>query len=99
VNKIRIDLNQPRFQDDLLNLPVAEVSRLLSCFAKIRKLSWDELYRDRGLRWEAIESSSGPNGQKLYSLRVSQKMRAVAYRDKEWMRMISLHPDHDSAYN
>lgn len=31
-------------------------------------------------------------------VRLTQKIRALAYRDGEFMRFISLHPDHDSAY-
>ena len=34
----------------------------------------------------------------LGSLRLSEKMRAIAYRDGQFLRIISLHPDHDSAY-
>jgi hypothetical protein len=48
--------------------------------------------------WEAIEHLRAPNGSKVYSLRLSQKVRAVAYRDGEFLRLISLHPDHYSAY-
>ena len=39
-----------------------------------------------------------PNRAKVYSLRLSQKVRAIAYRDGDFLRLISLHPDHDSAY-
>ncbi|MPZ21119.1 MAG: hypothetical protein GEV06_24950 [Luteitalea sp.] len=33
-----------------------------------------------------------------FSVRVSQRIRAVAFRDGDFLRLISLHPDHDSAY-
>ena len=42
--------------------------------------------------------AQGPNGAKVHSLRLSQRVRAVAYRDGDFLRLISLHPDHDSAY-
>jgi hypothetical protein len=29
---------------------------------------------------------------------LGQKVRAIAYRDDAFLRIISLHPDHDSAY-
>jgi len=38
------------------------------------------------------------NRAEVYSLRLSQKVRAIAYRDGDFLRLISLHPDHDSAY-
>ena len=28
----------------------------------------------------------------------SEKIRGIAYRDGDFLRIISLHPDHDSAY-
>jgi len=61
-------------------------------------MTWPQVYADSGLKWEAIHSRQGSGGQRLYSLRVSQAFRAVAYRDGDWLRMLSLHPDHDSAY-
>ena len=39
-----------------------------------------------------------PNGAKVYSFRLSQRVRAVAFRDDGFLRLISLHRDHDSAY-
>jgi hypothetical protein len=98
-DKVRVDLNEPRFQDDLLSLPVEEFRRVLKSLHKIRRLTWTEFYRDRGLKWEAIESVMGPEGNRVYSFRITQKMRALAYRRGEWLRLASLHPDHDSAYD
>ena len=40
-------------------------------------------------------SIKAPNGAKVYSLRLSQPMRAVAFRDGDFLRLI---PDHDSPY-
>jgi hypothetical protein len=91
-------MNQPRFQDDLLALTVEEAGRVLHALEKMRKLAWAELYRDKGLRWEAVDSQKGPAGERLYSFRATQKIRVLAYRDKEWARLILIHPDHDSAY-
>ena len=47
---------------------------------------------------EAIVSRGGPNGQRIYGLRVTPPIRAVAYRDDDLLRFLSLHRDHDSAY-
>ena len=72
---------------------------MLATLRKITQLEWNQLYRDRGLHWEAILSRSGPGGQRLYSLRVTRRVRAVAYREGAILRFLSLHPDHDSAYD
>ena len=47
----------------------------------------------------AILSRSGPGDQRIYSLRVTQRVRAVGFRDGLYLRLLSLHPDHDSAYS
>jgi len=96
---VLLDLNSPVFQRDLFALEKRGQVALLSTLKRIRAMTWRQLYSDSGLKWEAIHSRQGPCGQKLYSLRVSQAFRAVAYRDGAWLRMLSLHPDHDSAYH
>ena len=57
------------------------------------------LYQDRGLKWELIYSKKGNKGENIYSFRVSQKFRATALRDGNHLRVLSLHTDHDSTYN
>ena len=71
---------------------------VLATLRKIHHMDWDQLHRNRGLRWEAILSRTGPAGQRIYSLRVTGKLRAVAYREGNFLRLLSLHPDSDSAY-
>ena len=65
---------------------------------KISQLTWEQLYKDQGLKWELIRSKQGKQGEKLYSLRVTQKCRAVAIREGDYLRLLSLYSDHDSAY-
>lgn len=96
---VLLDLNSPVFQRDLFSLEKPEQTSLLSTLKRIRAMTWRQVYADSGLKWETIHSRQGPNGQRLYSLRVSQAFRAVAYRDGAWLRILSLHPDHDSAYH
>lgn len=69
---IRLDLNNPEFQANLLELNKQEA-------------------------WELIQSRQGPSGERLYSMRSTRSCRAVAWRDGDWLRLLSLHPDHDSA--
>ncbi|HLM99023.1 MAG TPA: hypothetical protein VK335_07065 [Bryobacteraceae bacterium] len=96
--RIALDLNNPEFQSDWFALERDDVLAVLATLRKILRLDWNQLYADPGLRWEAILSRPGPAGQRLYSLRVTKRVRAVAYRQGEFLRFLSLHPDHDSAY-
>ena len=97
-SRVRLDLNSPEFQDVFFRLDLAELKQVVASLRRLRELDWNTLYRHTGFRWEAIEHLKAPNGAKVYSLRLSQKVRAVAYRDGDFLRFLSLHPDHDSAY-
>jgi hypothetical protein len=96
--RVLLDLNNPVFQNDWFSLGRSEALAVLTNFRKLRQLDWEQLYRDPGLRWEAILSRSGPSNQRIYSLCITQRARAVAYRDGQFLRLLSLHSDHDSAY-
>ena len=95
---IRLDLNNPEFQANLLALDKPQAWAVLQTLRLLQAMDWLQLQQSKGLRWELIQSRQGPQGQRLYSLRVSRSCRAVAWRDGDWLRMLSLHPDHDSAY-
>lgn len=79
-------------------LDPAELRQVVASLRRLRGLDWNDLYRHAGFRWEALEHLKGPGGATVYSLRLSQRIRAVAFRDGEFLRLVSLHPDHDSAY-
>lgn len=97
-DSIFIDLNNPVFQEDLFSLEKEEAVNILGTLRKIKKLSWIEIYKDKGLKWELVQSKTGPGDQRLYTIRVSKKFRAVVYREAQFIRFLSLHPSHDSAY-
>lgn len=97
-SRIRLDLNSPEFQDVFFRLEAEDLKHVVTSLRRLRELEWNTLYRHTGFRWEAIEHVKAPNGAKVYSLRLSQRIRAVAFRDGDFLRLISLHPDHDSAY-
>jgi hypothetical protein len=97
-NRIRLDLNNPEFQEALFRLETAELKQVVASLRRLRELEWAEFYRHKGFHWETIEHLKAPNDAKVHSLRLSQKIRALAFRDGEFLRFISLHPDHDSAY-
>lgn len=95
---VRLDLNDSEFQADLFGLPKQQQLSVLSTLKKLSRMTWDQVYRDPGLKWEAVKSQAGPRQGRLYSLRLGKGFRAVAYREEQWLKILSLHPDHDSAY-
>jgi len=96
---VRLDLNNPVFQDNLLGLQKPERHAALETLNKIRQLTWNQLYRDAGLKWEKISSVKPPAGiDAIYSLRMTQSRRATAYRDGDFIRLLTVAPDHDSTY-
>jgi len=96
---VLLDLNNPIFQDDLLGLAKEDAGRVLAALRKIKKLQWSRVYRDKGLHWGLVQSKTGPRGARLYTIRLSDKFRALVYREGQFMRFLSLHPDHNSAYS
>ena len=96
--RIRLDLNSPEFQDVLFRLAATELKQVVASLGRLRALDWNSLYRHTGYQWEHIAHLRGPGGLKVYSLRLSEKIRAIGYRDGDFLRLVSLHPDHDSAY-
>jgi hypothetical protein len=97
--RLRLDLNNPVFQEQLLTLSKQDQLRVLSTLRKLAAMTWTQVYQDTGLKWELIHSRTGPQGTRLYSLRISKGFRALAYREGNWLRLLSLHSNHDSAYH
>lgn len=96
--RVALDLNAERFQRDWFALEREEAAAVFTALKKIATLDWNQLYTDHGLQWEAVESRRGSHGQRLYSFRITRRARALGYREGNVLRMVSLHPDHDSAY-
>ena len=96
---VRLDLNNPIFQDNLLALAKPARNAVLDTPNNLRKLTWDQVYRDNGLKWEKIVSVKPPEGiDAIYSLRITQSRRATAYRQQDFLRLLTISPDHDSTY-
>ena len=96
---VQLDLNNEVFQENWLGLDKQERNRVTDTLRKLRQLSWDQVYRDQGLKWEKITSIRPPKGiDAIYTLRITQSRRATAYRDGNFMRLLSIAPDHGAAY-
>jgi len=85
-------------QQPFTGLEKEQAGAVLKALKKLTAMPWSQVYRDAGLKWEAISSRKGPHGQRLYTFRSTQGFRDVACREGPWLRVLSLHPDHDSAY-
>ena len=97
--RVRLDLNNEIFQDNLLGLDKTESTRVLNTLRKLRQMTWAQVYRDSGLKWEKIESVKPPSGiDAVYSLRITQARRATVYREGDFMRFLTIQQDHDSTY-
>lgn len=91
-------MNNPEFQQDLFKLEKPEQAALIKTLKKISHLTWPELYIDHGLKWENISSKRTSFGDRLYSFRFLQKCRATVFRQDDFLRLLTLHTDHDSTY-
>lgn len=97
--RVRLDLSSPEFLGVFLRLDSADLAQVAASLDRISKLDWSNVYASKGLHWEAIDHLRAPDGRStVYSVRLSQKIRGLAFREGAFMRFISLHPDHDSAY-
>jgi hypothetical protein len=97
--RVRFDLNNPVFQESLLTLQKPERLAALDTLGKLRRMTWNQVHRDQGLEWEKLVSIKPPPGaDALYSVRITQARRAVAYREGEFIRLLWIAPDHDSTY-
>jgi hypothetical protein len=97
--RVKLDLNNPEFQKNLLDLDKGERNRVLDTLRKVLKLEWDQVYRDPGLKWEKITSVPPPKGiEAIYSLRITQARRATVIRDGDFMRFLTVQPNHDATY-
>lgn len=96
---VRLDINNQVFQESLLTLQKPERHAALDTLNKLRQLTWNQVYRDNGLKWEKIVSFKPPPGiDAIYSLRITQARRATAYRDGDFIRLLTIAHDHDSTY-
>jgi|TARA_B110000967_G_scaffold125103_1_gene127886 mRNA-degrading endonuclease RelE of RelBE toxin-antitoxin system len=95
---MKIDLNFPPFQQDLFSLDKTQLTAFVKSVKKINKMDLRQVQQSSGLNLEKIKNLKTSNGKTLYSIRMSKSFRAVICIEDDFIRFISLHPDHDSAY-
>ena len=95
---MKIDLNFPHFQQDLFSLDKTQLTAFVKSVKIINKMDLRPVQKSSGLNLEKIKNLKTSNGKTLYSIRMSKSFRAVICIEDDFIRFISLHPDHDSAY-
>ena len=93
---VLLDLNNRVFQSQWFSLEKEDRNAVLQSCIKLAALDWEALYGNKGFRCELIHSCRAPDGSKLYSLRITRRIRVVARRRGEFLELLTLHPDHDS---
>jgi hypothetical protein len=97
--RVKLDLNNPVFQQSLFTLEKQSQLDCLRSLKKISEMSWQMVYQDRGLHWEKISSITPPTGiSQVYSIRITLSIRAIVFREVEYMRFLGVFEDHDAAY-
>src|SRR5438874_11745409 len=88
--KVRLDLNGEIFQKTWLQLVKLERDRVTDTLKKLLQLTWDQLYRDAGLKWEKVASIKRPQGiDAIYMLRITRSRRATEYRQCDFLRRLT----------
>jgi hypothetical protein len=95
---VKVDLNFPPFQNDLFSLNKNELVAFIRTSKKLTKIDLDQIQKSSGFNLEKIRTMKSPAGKTLYSIRVTRSFRAVLAIENDYLRFVSLHPDHDSAY-
>lgn len=90
---VRLDLNNPTFQNQLFDLDEDERERVVTTLKKVSTMTWDQVQRDNGIRRERILSKTGPQKEPLCSIRLARKVRGIGYRESDWLVLLTLHPD------
>ena len=98
---VQLDLNNPSFLNNCFALPLEEKLQAFKTWQKISQMTWMDVYKDQGLKWEKITSvkpDPALNVEAIYSLRINNARRATAYREGNFMRFLTIAPDHDATY-
>lgn len=96
---VKLDLNNPHFQQSLFALEKRAQAECLSTLKKVSGMTWRMVYQDKGLRWEKISSIPAPAGiDQVYSIRITRSARALVFREGEFMRFLLVSEDHEAVY-
>ena len=95
---LKLDLNFQDFQKDLFKLEKKELYALIKTLRTLSRMDFNQIRQSSGLNLEQIKTMKTRKGNPIYSLRITRSFRAILTIEGDYLRFISLHPDHDSAY-
>lgn len=98
----QVDVESPKFKADLEALTEEEFEAALATLEQVTEMTWDVIYRHKGLNWEEIASVKPPKSlgiEKWFSIRFTKKRQMRVFREGNYMRCIDIPPDHDSTYS
>ena len=96
---VKLDLNNPHFQQSLFALEKQAQFECLRTLKKISGMTWVMVYQDKGLRREKISSIQAPAGiDQVYSIRITLSARALVFCEGDFMRFLWFSQDHDGVY-
>jgi len=95
---LKLDLNFPDFQKDLFKLEKKELYALIKTLQTLSRMDFDQIRRSSGLNLERKKTMRTRKGNPIYSIRITRSFRATLTIEGDYLRFISLHTDHDSAY-
>lgn len=102
---VQVNVNFEPLRDELADLEDVDYDAVRASFVKISQMTWQQVYNTstkgpgkRGLNYEPLNQFT-KSGKRIATTRITQKFRARVVRDGRIMKFISLHPDHDSAYD
>ncbi len=82
----------------MFTLQKQELYALIKTFRLLSKMDFNQLRQSSGFNFEQLKNIKTRKGRPIYSIRITRSFRALLTIDGEYLRFISLHPDHDSAY-
>ncbi len=95
---MKIDLNFPDFQKNLFKRQKNELYALIKTLRTLSRMDFDQLRRSPVLNLEHLKNMKTRKGNPIYSIRITRSFKTVISIEDDYLRFISLHPDHDSAY-
>lgn len=95
---LKLDLNFQDFQKDLFKLGKKELYALIKTLRTLSRMDFNQIRQSSGLNLERIKTMRTRKENTIYSIRITRSFRATLTIEGNYLRFISLHPDHDSAY-
>ena len=87
----------------LAKLPIGTVNRIAKSLKDKKTIieqlgTWQDAIKYKGLNPHRVEGKKTPNGDDLWSVKLTRKERMLVYVQGQEVVAWSIHPDHDSAY-